>query len=240
VGGELRTSRTSRSLRRACLLAAALACALAAAAPAGAAPHLSKAQQSEISTLVNRFVNDVVRRQDLADGWRLAGPDLRSGTTRAAWVAGRQVPVQQFATRDRDFSKAWYAVWKQGNEMGLTVTIRTGRGASAKLIEEVMGLARRHDRWLVNVFYPDGIIRVGGHHRGSCVSSKCAVTGMRDYAASSGGGEGASRSPIGEDWVWVVLGALAGIPLSGLLGVGLWSVWRDRRARIAYLNSRSP
>jgi hypothetical protein len=226
--------------RRICLLTVALPCALAAAGPALALPHLSNSQKHEISTLVNRFVNDVVLRRDLADGWRLAGLDLRGGTTRKAWVGGREVPVQQFPVRGRNFRHAWYAVWATRQEIGLTVSLRVGHGANREMIEEKVVLAKQRGRWLVDAFYPDGIFRMGRGHSGSCVSSKCAVTGLYDFAPGPGGGGAASARPkLGSYWIWIILGGILGVPVSLLLGLGVYSGWQNRRARTAYTASRS-
>lgn len=221
------------------LLALAVLCGLAATTPALALPHLSKARTREISNLVNRFVNDVVRRRDLADGWKLAGPELRNGTTREAWVAGRELPVQQFPVQGRNFRKAWYATWVAQSEMGLVVALRAGRGKHARMLQEQVVLTKHRGRWLVNAFYVDGIIRLGPGHKGSCASSKCAVTGLSDYAAGSGGGSLGTRPGLAKYWLWVLVGGLAGVPLTLLLGAGAYVTWRDRRARAAYLASRS-
>ena len=63
--------------------------ALGAATPALALPHVSKAQSRMIANLVERWVNDVVRGRDLADGWKIAGEAERGGISRKAWVSGR-------------------------------------------------------------------------------------------------------------------------------------------------------
>lgn len=229
--------------RRICVLTLALACGLAAATPALALPHLTKARSREVSNVIDRFVHDVVLRHDLADGWKIAGPQLRNGTTRKAWVAGRGVPVQQFPVQGTSFRKSWYAMWASGGEIGLVVSLRVGHGKHARVLEEQSVLAKHHGRWLVNSFYVNGIFRLGRGHKGSCVSSKCAVTGLSDYAPGGGGGGSGSLAPrpgLATYWLWVLLGGLAGVPLTVLLGVGSYAAWRSHRARADYLASRSP
>ena len=242
--GERRTAAqlVSKSLRS-CLLVLALACGLATATPALALPHFSKARSREISSLVDRFVKDVVLRRDLADGWKIAGPQLRTGTTRKAWVAGRALPVQQFPLQGRSFRNAWYGMWATRSEIGLVVSLRSGHGKNAKMIQEQVVLVRYRGRWAVNSFYVNGIFRLGRGHKGSCVGSNCAVTGLSDYGPGSGGGGSSSLGPrpgLGRYWVWILLGGLAGVPLTMLLAAGGYVVWRDRRARTDYLASRSP
>jgi hypothetical protein len=226
-------------MRRLCVFALALLCGLAAATPALALPHLSKDRARAISTLVNSFVNDVVKRRDLADGWKLAGPELRGGTTRSAWVAGHAVPVEQFAARGRDFRNSWYATWAGSGEIGLDVTIHTGRGANRQVIDESMVIAKHHGRWLVEALYPNAIFRLGKGHSGSCVSSKCKVTGIYDFgAAPAAGGTAPGKARIGANWLWAVLGAIFGLPLAVLLGAGVRAGWRGRRERAEYAASR--
>jgi hypothetical protein len=225
-------------MRRIWLLVIALGFGLAVAAPASALPHLSKSRTREISTLVNSYVNDLVRRRDLADGWWISGPDMRGTLTRKEWMSGRELPVQQIDVLN-DPRTAWYATWKTRSEIGLVVSLRTGHGANAEMIDEETVVAKQHGRWVVDTFYPDGIFRLGRGHSGSCVSSKCKVTGIFDYRPSSGSGTAPAKARIGGDWGLVVLFGLAGLPVLALLAMGLVAYPRNRRAQAAYLASRS-
>lgn len=225
-------------MRRACVVAVVCGCVLAAAAPALALPHLSTSRTREISTLVNRFVNDLVLRRDLADGWKISGPDLRGDLTRKAWLSGRALPVQQLDVLN-DPRTAWYAKWKTRSEIGLVVSLRTGRGKKAVMYQEETMLVKRHGRWVVDLFYVDGIFRLGAGHSGSCVSAKCKVTGLYDYRAASGGGGGAMGKPrIGRGGAIGLLLGVAGLPVVALLAFGLVAYARKRRAHAAYLASR--
>ncbi len=225
-------------MRRVCLLTFVLCCALVAATPASALPHLSKSRTREIGTLVNRWVDDMVRRHNLADGWSIAGPDMRGALTRRSWVSGREVPVQQFEVLN-DPRTAWYAKWKSRTEIGLVVSLRTGHGAKAEMYQEETVLAKQHGRWVVDSFYTDGIFRLGRGHSGSCASAKCKVTGLADYAPSSGGGVAAAKPRIARRWGVVALFGIAGLPLLALVAMGLVAHLRNRRARASYLASRS-
>jgi hypothetical protein len=224
-------------MRRFGFVALVLLGALVAAAPAAAAPHLSKSRSREISTLVARFVNDLVLRRDLADGWTISGPDERGALTRKEWVSGRELPVQRLHIVN-DPRTAWYATWKTRTEIGLVVSLKTGHGKHAEMYEQQMALQKWHGRWVVDGFYTDGIFRYGRGHSGSCVSSKCKVTGMADYAPSSGGGVAAAKPRIGGHWGVAVLFGILGLPLMALVGMGLVAHTRNRRARASYLASR--
>jgi hypothetical protein len=225
-------------MRRFCLAALVLLGALGVASPALAAPHLSKSQSREVSNLVNRFVNDLVRRRDLADGWTISGPDERGGLSRKDWISGRQLPVQRLDVLN-DPRTAWYATWKTRTQIGLVVSLKTGHARNAMMYDENTMLQKVHGRWVVDSFYPDGIFRLGAGHSGSCVSSKCKVTGMADYAPSGGGGVAAAKPRIGGRWGLAVLFGLLGLPLLVLAAMGLVAYTRSRRARARYLASRS-
>ena len=225
-------------MRHLCLVALVLLGSLVAATPALAAPHLSKSQSRVVSTLVNRFVNDLVLRRDLADGWTISGPDERGALTRKEWVSGRQLPVQQLAVVNNPRT-AWYATWKTRSEIGLVVSLKTGHGANRVMYNQQASLQKVHGRWVVDTFYTDGIFRYGRGHSGSCVSSKCKVTGPADYAPSAGGGAAAAKPRIGGHWGLAVLLGLLGLPVIVLGGMGLVAHTRNRRARAKYLASRS-
>jgi hypothetical protein len=225
-------------MRRFGLVVFVLLCALVVAAPALAQPHLSKSRSREISTLVDRFVNDLVLRHDLADGWAISGPDERGAITRKEWISGRQVPVQQLDVVN-DPRTAWYATWKTHTEIGLVVSLKTGHGRNATMYSANTTLQKWHGRWVVDGFYIDGVFRLGRGHSGSCVSSKCKVTGPADYAPSSGGGVAVGKPRIGGHWGLLVLAGLAGLPVMALAGMGLVAHTRNRRARAKYLASRS-
>jgi hypothetical protein len=225
-------------MRRTCLLVLVVLGALAAAAPALSAPHFSKSRSREISNLVNRFVNDLVLRRDLADGWTISGPDERGALTRKQWMSGRQLPVQRFDVVN-DPHKAWYALWKTPTEIGLTVSLKTGHGQHAVMYAENTTLQKWHGRWVVDGFYTDGIFRYGRGHSGSCVSSKCKVTGPADYAPSGAGDVGTAKPRIGGHWGLLVLFGLIALPVMALVAMGLVAHTRNRRARARYLASRS-
>lgn len=225
-------------MRRICLPALVLGCALAVASPALAAPHFGKARTQQISTLVARFVNDVVRRQDLADGWLIAGPAERGALTRKEWMSGRALPVQQIDVLN-DPRTAWYAKWKSGNEIGLVLSLKTGHGKNAEMLQAESVLEKTHGRWIVNSFYVDGIFRLGKGHSGSCVSSKCRVTGLSDYLpGGAGGGVALGKPRIAGHTVLIVLASVPAAIALAVLGFVLRARRRDRRLRAAYLASR--
>ena len=218
-------------------------CALVAATPALAQPHLSKAQNRMVADLVERWVNDVVRDRNLADGWKIAGAAERGAITRKAWVSGRQRPVMRMEVLNNPRT-SWYVTGKEGNEIFLTVSLKTGHGRNAEIWEYSTTLQKVHGRWYVYGFYVDGIIRTGKGHSGSCQSSSCKVTGLRDYWAGGpvGGNGGATTGGIAGKWGLLAVLGIPGLPFIALLVFGLVALKRARqarRARIAYESSRA-
>jgi hypothetical protein len=222
-----------------------LCVALAAAPAALAVPHLNKTQSRTVSDIVERWVNDVVRGRDLADGWKIAGAAERGGITRKDWVSGRELPVQNkpFMEVLNNPRTAWYATAREGNEIFLTIDLKTGHGQNAEMIAYDTTLQKVHGRWYVYAFLADGIFRLGKGKSGSCAQSNCKVTGINDYNAGgavSGNGGGSAR--IGGNWGILVVLGIPALPLIALLVFGLIAFRKSRqakRARIAYELSRT-
>jgi hypothetical protein len=196
-----------------------------------------------ISNLIERWVNDVVRRRDLADGWKIAGAAERGGIRRKDWLSGRELPVEKMDVLNNPRT-SWYATDKQGNEILLTVSLKTGHGESATMYENSTTLQKVNGRWYVYAFYTDGIFRLGRGYDGSGVGSHNKVTGINDYMAggAAGGNGGATTARIGGDWGKFTILAIPSLPFIALLMfalVALRRVRQARRARIAYEASRT-
>src|SRR5262249_23083658 len=74
LGNQLLSGYDGSPVRARLVVPLVVLCAALAAAPAAlAAPHLNKTQSRVVSDIVERWVNDVVRGRDLADGWKIAG-----------------------------------------------------------------------------------------------------------------------------------------------------------------------
>jgi hypothetical protein len=208
------------------------------AIPAAEARPASPAARRQIDTLIDRFVKDVVLRRNLTEGWRLAGPDLRGGTTRAAWLSGKGVTVEAFPAVGDDFRHAWAGTFVSPTRAELTVTLRS-RGRNAQLIEAQTVVVEEHGRWVVDIFYPAGIFRLGHGHNGSCGKASCAVSGPNDFGPQgAGGGQEGVPSHDAARWLWIVLGSLGGLVAFGAAGLLVRVRMRDRRARLAYEASR--
>ena len=208
----------------------------AAAATAASPPRLSAADRRAIGTTVDRFVKDVVLRENLPAGWELAGPDLRGGTTRAAWISGKGVTVGAFPARGKSFRNAWvgHLVAPGHLEGSLIMQPKPGsRGFDQTAV--TLDLRKVNGRWIVDIFYPVAVFRTGSANRGSCGKANCAISGPNDFgpqgsssAAGNIGGRVGAHS--------FLLGAVAVIGALLLLPVAIWVRVRrrDSRARAAY------
>lgn len=207
-----------------------LALAVAAAAPAAAAGgRLTSAQRQAIGRLVDAFVKDAVLRENLAAAWELAGPDLRGGTTRSAWIHGNGVTVPAFPARGSNFSHAWTGqlVGPGHAQLSLILEPRPGSGYDETAVS--MDVRRYHGRWLVDLFYSAAVFRGGHGKSGSCGSANCAISGPNDY----GPGAAASAPPptkAGGHFLLIALASLAAVVV--LVPVAIWVRLRVRTRRI--------
>lgn len=187
-----------------------------------------------ISKLIDSFVKDVVLRRNLAAGWALVGPDMRGGTTRESWIRGTGVTAQAFPARGNDFSNAWDGKLVSPDEADLQVGLRSG-GKNAEVIFAPTVVRKVHGRWVVDIYYQAGVARLGSGHKGSCASSRCAITGGNDFGpGSSTAGSYVPLPPGRAFWFWVVIGAVGGLVLATISGVLLYARARNRRALQAY------
>jgi len=208
------------------------------AVPSAEARKATPVARRQIDTLIDRFVKDVVQRKNLAEGWMLAGPYLRGGTTRSAWLSGKGVTVEAFPAIGTDFRHAWTGSFLSPTRAELTVTLRS-RGRNAQLLESQTVVVKEHGHWLVDTFYPAGIIRLGRGHAGSCGKPSCSISGPNDFGPQgAGGGQEGLPSHDAAHWLWIVLGSLGGFLAATGGGLLLRVRLRDRRARLAYQASR--
>lgn len=196
---------------------------------------MTPATHRDISKLIDNFIRDVVASRNLPAGWALAGPDLRGGTTRAAWDRGKGVTVQRFShVLGTYFGNAWdLEKLDSPGHAELTVNVRIG-GKYPQVVAEPTVVEKVHGRWVVDTMYTAGIFRSTG--RGSCAKASCRVTGVNDFgvAAGSSSREIGITSPERAQWMWVVLGSVGGLLLLTLGSLLFYTRIRDRRAMRAF------
>jgi hypothetical protein len=209
---------------------------LVVAPAASASGRLTAADRHAIGVLVDRFVKDAVRRQNLAAAWNLAGPDLRGGTTRGAWIRGTGVTVPFFPASGTDFTNAWtgHLVAPGHAELSLVMHPRAGTRGYDETAASI-DVHKTGGRWLVDLFYAAAVIRTSAGHRGSCGLATCSVSGPADFGPAAAAGASAGGVAHGSGhWLLIGLAAIGGIVLLVPLGIWLRARRRDRRAWAAY------
>jgi hypothetical protein len=190
-----------------------------------ASPKLRAQDRQQIGALIDRFVKEAVRRENLPAAWSLLGPQLRGGTTKAAWDAGTEVTVENYPARGDDFRTAWTsAVIKPGDvDVALMLHPESGHPDIPQTAFKAE-VIKSNGRWIVDSFYPAATFSAGG-----------SVQGPADYGAPGGGkaigNDNAKIRPL-----WFILGVSVLGALIVLLPIGLWvrARRRDRRAYATY------
>jgi hypothetical protein len=189
-------------------------------------------ERRAINATLDEFLGAALDRSSPATAWRLAGPELKSGSTLREWRAGTS-PVPYFPTREKTFS-GWEAVDAGPSYVvfdHLVVHSKHGSKTAASIFSgEVV---RSGSHWLVNRLYTIAVMKrptkTGTHQ-----------VGPQDYAAPSSSGQGSSQSgggKLGKQWLLVGIG-LVGVVLLFPLGFGIASAVRSRRRQRQYMEHR--
>lgn len=190
--------------------------------------HVTRTERQAISATLGRFLRAGLDRSSPATAWRLAGPELKTGSTLRQWRHGTS-PIPYFPPRDKTFND-WtpvdagprYVVFDH-----LVVHPRHGPRTSAWIFSgEVV---RSGSGWLVNRLYTIAIMRrptKSGTHQ----------LGPQDYAAptaSAGPPPRNGGAALGKSWLLAVVGVI-GLALLFPIGFGVASGVRSRRRRRQY------
>jgi hypothetical protein len=190
-------------------------------ATAGPKAHLSPADRHAINVLLDRFLPAALTRRDPAAAWALAGPELRSGSTLAAWRIGTS-PVPYYPVLEKAFHH-WQTI-----EVGrryVIFNILLHAVPSAHLGSYVFSgeVVKRDGRWLVNRIYTIAIMNQE--------PSKTHEIGPADFKAPPPTSQTPSSSPkIGNIGIVPVV-SIIGLVLLIPLGLGIGAFVRARRWR---------
>jgi hypothetical protein len=213
-----------------------VAVALIASGSASAATPLSSSDREAIGNVLDQFVKDVVLRRNLTAGWELAGPDLRGGTTRAAWIDGSGVTVAAYPASGSNFKNAWTGhLVAPGHFEGSLILHPKASSHGYDQTAVTIDLRKSAGRWIVDIFYPAAVFRTGSANHGSCGRSDCAISGPADYGPQgSASAIGNTSQRVSGHTFLLVLGGI-GVAIL-LLPFGIWARSRRRasRARAAY------
>ena len=191
-------------------------------------------ERRAINATLRAFLGAALDRSSPATAWRLAGPEMKSGSTLREWRAGTS-PVPYFPTREKTFG-GWEAVDAGPDYVvfdHLLVHPRRGSNTSSSIFAGEVIKSDGH--WLVNRLYTIAVMKrptkTGTHQ-----------VGPQDYAAPSASGQGAasqtSGGSLGKQWLLVGVG-IVGLALLFPLGFAIASALRSRRRQKQYTEHRN-
>ena len=186
---------------------------------------LTPAMRREIDATLERFVPAAVARRDPTLAWRLAGPGLRGGTSRADWAAG-DLPVFPFPVRDSSF-RGWKPVYTYRDRVAFDLLLHAKPETRLGPLAISVDVVRRDGRWLVDAWYPAAVF--------TGPDDRPWVTGSPDFTPDGYTSAAYNRPKFAEgrlDPVWFALPA--GIVGSAVLGLGVFGLVVLRRNRRAY------
>ena len=182
--------------------------------------RVSPADRRAIDRTLDRFVPAGVARKSPATAWALAGPELKAGSTLAAWKAGSS-PIPYYPVLEKTFH-TWRTI--DAGPRYVIFNLLVHARPSAHLGSYVFSgeVVKRGDRWLVNRIYTIAIMNP--------VTKKTHEVGPADFVApppSSQTPNGKSTVGVGIVPVLSILGLILLIPLS----FGVIALLRARRWR---------
>lgn len=196
------------------------------------ATRVTPKERRAINATLDQFLGAALDRSSPATAWRLAGPEMKSGSTLREWRSGTS-PVPYLPTREKSFG-GWEAVDAGPDYVvfdHLLVHPKRGAHSSASIFSGEVVKSGSH--WLVNRLYTIAVMKAPtktGTHQ----------VGPQDYAAPAASSQGASQTrggTLGKQWLLIVAG-LVGLVLLFPLGFGIASAVRSRRRQKQYLGHR--
>jgi hypothetical protein len=190
-------------------------------AAAGPKARLLPADRRAINVLLDRFMPAALTRRDPAAAWALAGPELRSGSTLAAWRAGTS-PVPYYPVLEKSFHH-WQTIEVGPRYVIFNILLHAVPRSHLGSFVFSGEVVKRGGRWLVNRIYTIAIMNQE--------PSKTHEVGPADFKAPPPTSQTPSSSPalgnLGIVPVVLIIGLVLLIPL----GLGIGAFVRARRWR---------
>lgn len=184
-------------------------------------PLLTRSDRRAIDTTLDQFIPAAVGKSSGATAWRLAGPELKSASTRAQWLHGT-TPVPYYPVAGKKFH-SWKTTYVSPNsvEFDLLVEPRAHTRYGSWVFTGEM--VRRHSHWLVNRLYPTAMMRP--------VRGKQHEIGPADFGApAASGATTTGRARLSGIWLLAIVGVI-GLALLFPIAFGITSVVRNRHRR---------
>jgi hypothetical protein len=201
--------------------------------PAQAVPtishHVSPSTRRKIDHALDRFIPAGVARKSLPTAWKLAGPEMRTGSTLKEWERGSS-PIPYYPASGKTFH-GWTTIDAGPGYVDFNLLVHPQHGAKTSSWVFSGEMVRRGSRWLVNRLYTIAIIQPKkGSNR---------VIGPQDFgAAGQSSGAVPDKPALGHSWLLVAIG-IVGAAFLLPVGFGVASLARSRRARTRYMQGRS-
>lgn len=123
--------------------------------------RLTRARRAEIDSVVQRFVETAVTRDDPAGAWALASRTMRAGVPRTAWDRGDLPGVTPFpASAVRDIS--WSVAYRAPERVGLDVLVVAKPNSGQRSLVYQADLVLEDNRLLVETWVPEATLTAGG------------------------------------------------------------------------------
>lgn len=203
---------------------------LAAVTPGKVSPTDRRA----IDRLLDRFLPAAMEGKNADLAWRLAGPELRSGSTLSAWRNGTS-PVPAFPLKGSRFHD-WQTIDAGAGYVIFNLLLHPSPGSKAATSVFSGEVVKTHGHWLVNRLYTIAIM--------PRITKTTHEVGPADFAAGVGSGPGFTPpKPPGNHSLRIlpILGVLSLILLIPI-ALGIVAFVRARRFKraLAERNRHSP
>jgi hypothetical protein len=165
--------------------------------------HVAARDRRAIDATLDRFIPAAVGRRDMTTAWRLAGPELKDGSTLAGWRRG-DTPVPAYPVRGTTFH-SWETIDATRDEVDFNLLVHPRRGSHLGSYVFAGEMVKRGGRWLVNRLYTTAIMNP--------VRGSSHEVGPLDFTAA--GSQAAARPTKAR------LGGIGLLPVLGIIGLVL-------------------
>lgn len=176
------------------------------------------ADRRAIDRILDRFIPAGVARRSMATAWRLAGPELKAGSTLTQWRHDDS-PIPYYPVAGTTFHD-WQPIDVGRNYVEFTLLAYPRHGSRLGAWGFSGEMVRHGSRWLVNRFYTAATYDQAGRQVGPSLTP-----------GQGGGGGGAVGSQLPRGWLIVPIAGVFGVLVLFPLGYFLVSAARDRRFR---------
>ena len=193
---------------------------------------LTPATRTAINRTLEQFIPAALTRREPAVAWEVAGPALRTGTSRRDWLRG-ELPVHPYPVRPQRLD-GWRLIYSYRDQVALDLLVHPRPEARVGPIVFGIDLVRQKRRWLVNSVFPTAVF--------SDPDEPAWVTGPADFRAEASTAKSfyerkPDRARLSAAWLALPAALFASVLLIPI-AFGIRSVVRDRRARARYLAAR--